>query len=73
MGFALEDDLDVPAALEKKAEKNFDFIVLNKKDAISNKNTTGFVLGNETALMFNEISKKNLAEILWKVVCEEKN
>ncbi|MFH1353397.1 MAG: phosphopantothenoylcysteine decarboxylase [bacterium] len=73
VGFALEDDLDVPAALKKKAEKKFDFIVLNRRDAISNIETTGFILGDGTALMFNEISKKNLAEILWEVVCKGKN
>ena len=73
VGFALEDDLDVPSALKKRSEKNFDFIVLNRRDAVSNMETTGFILGDETALMFNEISKKNLAEILWEVVCKGKN
>jgi len=73
VGFALEDGLDVESALKKKADKNFDFIILNSRNAISNITTTGFIIGEKTALMFNEISKKNLAKILWEFVCKEKN
>jgi len=71
-GFDLEDDLDMDEAIDKMRRKKFDIIVQNTLPAIASSRTTGYMLSKSDALLFSDISKKDLAGILcekiWRII-----
>jgi len=68
-GFDLEDELDMDEALYKMRRKNFDIIIQNTLPAMGSSRTTGYIVSENEAVLFSDISKKSLAEILCEKIC----
>jgi len=68
-GFDLEDELDMDEALRKMRGKKFDIIVQNTLSAMASSRTTGYIVSENEAVLFSDISKKVLAEILCEKIC----
>ncbi len=68
-GFDLEDGLDMDEALRKMRGKKFDIIVQNTLSAMASSRTTGYIVSGNEALLFSDISKKDLAKILCEKIC----
>ncbi|MCD6413017.1 MAG: phosphopantothenoylcysteine decarboxylase [Elusimicrobia bacterium] len=73
VGFALEDDLDIEKATAKMSEKRFDYVVLNSREAIASRTTSGFIVGGGEVFSFFSSSKKSLAGVLCAIVCKRIN
>ncbi len=68
-GFDLEDELDMDEALYKMRSKKFNIIVQNTLPAMASSRTTGYIVSENEAVLFSDISKKALSGLLCEKIC----
>ncbi len=69
VGFALEEPENLyHYAVQKRQEKNFDLIVANPLGTAGRERSSYFLIGRDSALKFENLSKQELAEMLFEMI-----